>query len=59
MKFSHVSAWSFGKGVKSIITLKIDQLEKTDRIYTPGPGSYDSTLTNKRASPHWKYIIIN
>ena len=54
MKFSHVSAWSFGKGVKSNFFLNRDNLEKTDRIFTPGPGSYESTLSNKRASPHWK-----
>lgn len=48
MKFGHVSAYSFGKSYKG-------QLDKTDRLYTPGPGAYTpSSNTVRRSNPHWK-----
>jgi hypothetical protein len=54
MKFAHVSAYSFGRDRKGIISILTGGLlEKTDRLFTPGPGTY-SPGTTKRSSPQWK-----
>ncbi len=58
MKFSHVSAFSFGRDKKRSNIYNPDQLERTDRLYTPGPGQYEPNLSMKRTDPRWKYLII-
>ncbi len=34
--------------------INLDQLEKTDRLYTPGPGQYDANQSVRRSDPKWK-----
>ena len=46
MKFSHANAYSFGKSQKCT-------LDKTDPLYTPGPGQYQPGIL-KRSEPKWK-----
>lgn len=46
MKFSHASAYSFGRSSKCT-------LEKTDPLFTPGPGQYAPSI-NKKSNPQWR-----
>ena len=46
MKFSHANAYSFGRSKKC-------EIERTDPLYTPGPGQYAPSI-NKRSYPKWK-----
>ena len=40
MKFSHANAYSFGKSQKCT-------LDKTDPLYTPGPGQYQPGILKR------------
>ena len=53
MNFAHVSAFSFGKDKKGMKHFILGKFERTDRLTTPGPGSYTPGLT-KRSTPGWK-----
>ena len=46
MNFNHVPAYGFGHSKKN-------QIERTDRLYTPGPGTY-APRTWGRHMPTWK-----
>lgn len=44
---SSTSAWSFAKSKKN-------ELEKTDKRFTPGPGMYSSTTKHMDKAPTWR-----
>ena len=46
MKFAHPPAYGFGRARKC-------EIEKTDRLYTPGPGQYAPGISGHR-DPTWK-----
>ena len=46
MKFAHPSAYSFGHSQKG-------NLDKTDPLFTPGPGQY-APMKFTRTMPKWK-----
>ena len=46
MKFAHTTAYSFGHSKKG-------ELDKTDPLYTPGPGQY-APIINVKTMPKWK-----
>ena len=57
MKFSHSAAFSFGKtskGKKFQCFKLIGRLDRTDPLYTPGPGQYDPSI-NRKSAPKWRY----